>query len=293
MKKTVNQTLYENILHQTDTSPFSIHYTAVTPGLESALYLHWHEEMEFLYLLQGELSFQVENETFLLKKEEGIFIPPRLLHSATSLGNIPPIFKAFVFSPDLLFSVFDSIRYNKYILPILHNNLALCTTLTSSIPWQKHILELLNDILNSNDPDELFIRGLSMLIWKELFQHHIIMNTKDTAPIQHREQLQVAIDYLQENFSSNITLDTLSKYAHLSEGQFCRSFKNLTGMSPFHYLIRYRILQSCNELLQTDRKITDIALSCGFNNISYYNRAFLKTMNMTPGEYRKTKQIPK
>lgn len=288
MNYPVNNSLYENISHHTDTSPFSIHHTIVSPGAESALYLHWHDEIEFLLLIQGELSFHIEDKTIHLHEGESIFIPPGLLHSASCHNNMAPVFKAFVFSPELLFSLFDTYHYNKYILPVLHNNLTLSTTLTPSIHWQKRILELLSTIFNATEQDELMIRGLSLLIWKELFKHHIAPNTNHTSLPQHMKQLQPAIDYLQENYAGNITLDTLSQCAHLSEGQFCRSFKNLTGMSPFHYLIRYRILQSCKELLQTERKITDIALSCGFNNISYYNRAFLKTMNMTPGEYRKT-----
>ena len=100
--------------------------------------------------------------------------------------------------------------------------------------------------------------------------------------------MDIAVTFFSENYHQNITLEELAEYAHLSEGQFCRSFKELTGMTPFRYLIRYRILQSCNQLLLTDKKVTEIALSCGFNNISYYNRAFFKIMRMTPTEYRKT-----
>ena len=103
-------------------------------------------------------------------------------------------------------------------------------------------------------------------------------------PISYRIPLFI----YTKNYHQNITLEELAEYAHLSEGQFCRSFKELTGMTPFRYLIRYRILQSCNQLLLTDKKVTEIALSCGFNNISYYNRAFFKIMRMTPTEYRKT-----
>lgn len=291
MKKSISNSLYENITHKTDAAPFSIHHTAVSPGLESALYLHWHDELEFLYLLQGELSFHVEDKIFHLRHGECIFIPPDLLHSAFCIGDEPPVFKAFVFSTELLFSLFDTYHYNKYILPVLHNNLTLCTILKDTIPWQNNVLQLLFRILNTTTPDELMIRGLTLLIWRELFQYHISSNTWQTSLPQNIEQLQTAIDFLQENYASNLTLDMLSQRAHLSEGQFCRSFKAFTGMSPFHYLIRYRILQSCQQLLQTERKITDIALSCGFNNISYYNRAFLKTMHMTPGEYRKTGHI--
>ena len=92
---------------------------------------------------------------------------------------------------------------------------------------------------------------------------------------------------MQDHYSQTLSLAELASYVHLSEGQFCRTFKRFTGMTPFQYLVRYRILQSCHDLFSTDNKITDIATSHGFNNVSYYNRAFLKVMNITPTEYRK------
>ena len=129
---------------------------------------------------------------------------------------------------------------------------------------------------------------VSLLIWDKLFHHHISKIGGKKAFYVNADQLSDSLVYIHKNYHQNITLEELAEYAHLSEGQFCRSFKELTGMTPFRYLIRYRILQSCNQLLLTDKKVTEIALSCGFNNISYYNRAFFKIMRMTPTEYRKT-----
>ncbi len=118
------------------------------------------------------------------------------------------------------------------------------------------------------------MRGTSLLIWDKLFHHHISKIGGKKAFYVNADQLSDSLVYIHKNYHQNITLEELAEYAHLSEGQFCRSFKELTGMTPFRYLIRYRILQSCNQLLLTDKKVTEIALSCGFNNISYYNRAF-------------------
>ena len=139
-----------------------------------------------------------------------------------------------------------------------------------------------------NIEDDLYIQAHTLFIWNLLYKNIIINSNLTAINIYKSEQLSSALNYIHEHYKTNISLDALAELAHLSKGQFCRSFKELTGMSPFHYLIRYRILQSCNELLQTNRKITDIALTNGFNNVSYYNRAFLKFMGMTPKEYRKT-----
>jgi len=285
--------LYEQIPHTTDSAPYSIHYTEVAPGAEPALYLHWHKEMEFLFLTNGDLVFQIEDTSFELHTGDAIFIPSGTLHSARSIGKEPVSFYALVFSPEFIISSFDTAAYNTYVLPTLHNNLPYSTTLRHTEKnWHKEVLNSLCTIFFSKTKEELFIRGQLLLLWNTFYQNHIAkanVHNANRPAINHAlsEQLQPTINYMQENYQHPITLDELAGIVHLSEGQFCRTFKQLIGMTPFGYLVRYRILQSCHDLSTTNKKITDIATTHGFNNISYYNRAFLKVMNMTPTEYRR------
>lgn len=243
-----------------------------------------------MYLTKGELSFQIEDRTFKLHEGEGIIIPPGLLHTAKNAGNTDISFYALVSSADLLVSSFDTHSYNTYILPVMHNSLQFALVFSQTIPWQKEILDILHTIFFTEHKSELAIRGLSLLMWDLLYQNHILKLEAPKTLLALSKQLAPSIAYIQTHYSQVISLEHLAKTVHLSEGQFCRVFKHLTGMTPFHYIIRYRILQSCNDLSTTDKKITDIATSHGFNNISYYNRAFLQLMNMTPSQYRKNMQ---
>lgn len=289
MNRRPNTHLYETIKHTTDACPYSIHHTQLPADCNPALYLHWHNELEFLMLHKGILRFQIEDKTFTLKEGESIFIPSGLLHSAENIGTTPIAFSALVFSPALLIEDLQSPAHQKYILPVLHNNLMFSIVIHTDIPWQAQLLNHLTTILQANKPDELFVRGHALLLWNLLYKEHIcklcVRPALDTLTLQ----MTPALDYLKAHYKENLTLRLLADTVHLSEGQFCRSFKQFTGMTPFQYLNRYRILQSCQKLYDTDEKITDIAYSHGFNNISYYNRAFLKLMNMTPTEYRQRK----
>ncbi len=279
-----NQSLYEDITHRTDSAPYSIHRTEVAPDCEPALYLHWHNEMEFLLLTQGSLLFHIEDRNFTLEAGDSIFIPPGLLHYAEHNSHESIIFFAFVLSPEFVFSTADVPGYNKYVLPILHNNLIFSTVLRADTPWQQDSLSQLHNIFT--DRGELYTRGKTFLLWNQLYHNHIAPLLCTTPRTAQPNRLSCAISFIEENYSSPITLQHLADLVHLSEGQFCRAFKDFTGMSPIQYLVRHRVLQSCTELLQTQRKITDIAFACGFNNVSYYNRAFLKLMKMTPCQYR-------
>ena len=289
MNRKTNTLFYETIEHKTDAAPYSIHHTTLPADCTLALYLHWHNELEFLVLHQGQLHFQVEDKFFIITAGQGIFIPPGLLHSAENIGYTPISFSAFVLSPTFFISDLQSHAYKEYILPVLHNNLPLTLAFCREIPWQKELLSHLNTILLTTQPRELFVRGHGLLLWDLLYTEHIrklgVRPTLDTLA----KHMMPVLDYIHSHYHQCISLNTLADMVHLSEGQFCRSFKHFTGMTPFQYINRYRILQSCQELNHTDKKITEIALNHGYNNISYYNRAFLKVMNMTPSEYRKRK----
>ncbi|MNJ63181.1 Regulatory protein SoxS [compost metagenome] len=73
----------------------------------------------------------------------------------------------------------------------------------------------------------------------------------------------------------------------MSEGQLCRFFKSMTRQTPMDYINSYRIRQAVELLREPDRKISDIALEVGYDNISYFIRVFRKAMNCSPSEFRK------
>ena len=68
---------------------------------------------------------------------------------------------------------------------------------------------------------------------------------------------------------------------------FCNFFKNMTGKTPVGYLNVYRIEKACKKLLTTDMPITQIAYTCGFNDLSYFIKIFKQIKNCTPKQFRK------
>src|SRR5699024_11914169 len=61
-RRSSDLSFYENISHQTDAAPYSVHYTEAAVDHEPVLYLHWHHEMEFLVLVQGEITVHMEED---------------------------------------------------------------------------------------------------------------------------------------------------------------------------------------------------------------------------------------
>ena len=198
MNSYTNDSFYENMSHQTEAAPYSVHYTEAAVDHEPVLYLHWHHEMEFLVLVQGEITVHMEDRSYVLQAGDGIFIPPGLLHYANSRSEIPPAFYAFVLSPMFLFPESETYSYNTYVLPVLHNNLAFATVLTEGIDWQKEILTYLNQIIQNQEAGELYMRGTSLLIWDKLFHHHISKIGGKKAFYVNADQLSDSLVYIHK-----------------------------------------------------------------------------------------------
>lgn len=279
----------ENIIHRTGANPFSIHYTGIATADNNALYLHCHPEAEFFLLEKGELLFHVENQSFPLHAGDAIFIPPNLIHSAERSRQTPCGFHAIVFSTELPEQFFTS--HKQFFAPLYQNRLQCIYPIYSSVPDNRLLLQHLNTMLAyQNTPletYELAMIGTLLICWQELFNLSFshINTTPDPEALQ--VQLQKSLDFILMHFAEPISLTELSNQSGYSEGYFCHSFKSFTGYSPFEYLNRVRIAKSCDLLIQTNQKITDIALQCGFSNISYFNRTFHRLIGHTPSAYRK------
>ena len=111
----------------------------------------------------------------------------------------------------------------------------------------------------------------------------------DSTPVKRREyfdRLNNAIDYIDENFANDITLDDAAAFSGFSKFHFSRLFKEYMNCTFYDYLIGRRIKATEILLTRDDLSITDIALQAGFSSISTFNRTFKLKKGCTPGEYR-------
>lgn len=92
--------------------------------------------------------------------------------------------------------------------------------------------------------------------------------------------------YIQQNFKEDITLQQAASVAGLQIHSFCRFFKTLTNRTFSDFLNEVRIGFACKLLQQSDLSVTQIALECGYTNISYFNRCFKKINKISPKSYR-------
>lgn len=109
--------------------------------------------------------------------------------------------------------------------------------------------------------------------------------------ISYNEQMlkymEDALNYIEEHFEGEITLETLSDVAHMSKTYFCCQFRRLNGISPWEYITIKRIEKAISYIESTDLTRLEIALKCGFNNTSNFYHAFKRVTGKTPGDFKK------
>ena len=103
-----------------------------------------------------------------------------------------------------------------------------------------------------------------------------------------QDRVNEVVNYVIDNYKSNISLSDVASIASMSESAFSRYFMKTTGNRFSDFVARIRIGRACVQLYETDDNISTIAFSSGFNNLANFNRQFINLKGMTPSEYRRT-----
>jgi len=105
--------------------------------------------------------------------------------------------------------------------------------------------------------------------------------------------LQQAIKYIHNNFSTDISLDRVAGTAGISKYHFSRLFKEMTGLTYQSYLNRVRIEQAKKLLNDEELSITDTGYAVGYSDLTHFERIFKKLTGTTPSQYRRrTTSLP-
>lgn len=257
---------------------------------------HLHEEVEFLYIASGNALITVEEKTVTAVTGDYILINQNVHHFIT-----PPdrklILQCIKFQPSMLLGIGQLELEKEYILPVIHNSHFEYIQLTSdnehydSLHQYYHAIYALEDKMSCHS--DLAILANCLQLWNNLYgicltpSHNAIEHIN----IQDEQRVKAAILYIQEHYMESITLDDIADSIMVSKSECCRCFKRVMHSTPFEYLLEYRIIESTKRMKRKRQEsISQIAGSVGFNNTSYFNKIFKKTMHCTPTEYRKNLQ---
>lgn len=162
------------------------------------------------------------------------------------------------------------------------------------------VMGIIRELENQRPSYQISTKGLLTSLYIELYrlqsleENNIISVSKSNLDTEGAPDnslvIAPALDYIEENYMQQFTIEHLADLCHWSPTHFRRVFHDIMGTSPLDYLNNTRIMKSCNLLRSTEESILDISEMVGFHSVSSYNRYFIKIMQMSPREYRKQMQ---
>jgi AraC-like DNA-binding protein/mannose-6-phosphate isomerase-like protein (cupin superfamily) len=152
--------------------------------------------------------------------------------------------------------------------------------------FKNTILESIN-LMNLNDisncvENSIVIHKLLNLMLKSILETEQIKYKRN-----HIKDIEKVVDFIKNNYSSQINLNDMVKNIYVSKYHFIRIFQRIMGVTPYNYLTIYRINKSKTFLRTTDKTIEEISKICGFLDTSNFITRFKKYTNQNPFQYRR------
>lgn len=287
----VNDDLQETLKHGSNDFPIAIYTDKFNLFEEGYIRWHWHKEIQFSYSLHDRVVIFIEDEKIILSPNEGVMINSNVLHQIKPYTTNNCMMFSIDFNSTLIGGAELSLIEKNYLTPIIKNRNLKYISLKTNIPWQKSILKHLKKVFTLSHEKtygyELEMRNYLSIAWLNLIKE--IKNEINSSPLtmsNDDERVKLAMQYIHKYYTHNILLDNIATAAHISKSECCRCFKRLLNVTPFEYLIEYRISKASELLIKSEAPISNIALDVGFNGISYFGKIFKRHTNYTPSEYR-------
>lgn len=286
-----NDNLMENRVFGDYSFPLEIFYNTLSKMVHGFVDPHWHQELEFTIVQNGEMEYQVNDKIFSLKSGKGVFSNSKCIHTARPYIDRDCNFYSIVFNPILVKSHENS-YLNHYVDEIVDSTNVQYVELNPEIGWQNAVLDLADQIsslyIERDHGFDLRIKGKLLELWAHFYEGvQLILKENEFSRTKNIQLIKNMITFIQDNFSERITLEDIAKAANISKSECCRIFKSIMKESPFTYLINYRIQKSIPLLLSNSLSISQVAQMVGFTHASYYAEVFRRVMNISPSCYRK------
>ncbi len=280
--------LKENKPHGTKDDPFST-YHIWNSGRSFQIPVHWHDELEIIYVKSGCLTVNISGESYIGKPGDAFVVSPGNLHLMGTQTGAADYF-TFLFPLKYISFRSDDLLDESLLEPLSSGHLMISPRIGDAASG---LCEQLADIYmekkegaGADIATQIRIKLVLLQFILEMWNKGLVVEN-DTSGRNTVEKEMVS--YIQQNYTGTISLKEFGEQFHLSEKYISRYFKEHFHITLSQY-VTYLRLEHAKQLLQdTDLPITEIALQSGYQNVSYFIRSFKKTYEVSPLKYRKNR----
>lgn len=248
---------------------------------------HWHDDIELIVVLSGEMQYNVNGTIVNMGQGEGIFVNARQLHFGYSEKKCECEFICVLLHPILLCA--SHMVEQTYVTPLLFDESIPFYRLKGDSDWEKRILASVCAIYDVREDalSELKIQRSFLDIWIDLCENAISTEKEPCAKNHHLSALKDMISFMNEKYSEKLSLEAIAASGKVSKTGCCMIFKRYINKTPNEYLTELRLRNAVDLLKSTDLTVLEISGAVGFSGASYFTETFRRVYGCTPSEYRK------
>lgn len=239
--------------------------------------IHYHNSYEIYYLLKGTCWYFIDKKSYKLTSGDIALIPKGVIHKTS----------------------YETKNYSRYLINCSKNyipeSVRELIPKLSCFSGSEHTKGLINRIFETIKKEYLSPDEFSQDIIKNSVSQLLLLIARENAAHEQEKNespiVEKAVKYIRSHYTSDVTLNDAAKYCFVSREHLSRTFKKETGFGFNEYLNVYR-LKKADSLLKNNSKskISEIALSCGFNDSNYFSKLYKKMYNIAPTKAKQQKE---
>ncbi len=284
------QHYHEAKQHVTADFPYNTYLCSIPLDFTHVM-LHWHDEAEIIVIKKGQGIVRVDFDSRTVHAGDMIFIRPGQLHAIEQDQAYRMEYENILFLPRLLAGREPDLCVSEFIRPLVNGSLRTVTFLTPALsfyPEVKSCIAAIDTVCSLHTEGwPLAVKASLFQLFYLLFLHRPAESSLPEVQEKSLEKLKIILKYIEEHYAEHLTVEDMASLCYYSKSHFMKFFKQHMGTGFIDYLNTYRLSLAERLLRTTASPVLAIATDCGFDNLSYFNRLFKRTYQLSPGAYRK------
>lgn len=262
----------------------------IRPGEKVIPYLHHHPELEFMFVFDGQVEYQLDQSVLHLTAGDIIAVTPNQIHGHISHTS-DARFTRLIFSSDAIAMHAEHVLQKEFVQPLLNGQLLLPGLIQADHPAYDALFEVAEKLPlgTLNAPNWKLYRYMSVVSLCVIIAPwciHLDEEMKDDLP--GNKTVRKAMLYIHNRYELPIDLQSIAKHVHLHPNYLCALFKEHTGQTVTQYLTHRRVEAAIFLLQNSDLPMEQVAEKSGFRSQVVFYRHFREITGTTPKAFRRT-----
>lgn len=236
---------------------------------------HFHEYYVIGFIESGQRKLTCKNKNYVINSGDLIFFNPFDNHACEQVDHKSLDYRCLNIKPDIMRKVAKEIT-GKDDLPYFNTPVAYHSEHAHLL---HHLHQMVMDEITELEKEETFY-----FLMEQLIEEYCEV-AKDIELGKIEQKVAKVCEYLEKNYTENISLEELVEICNMNKYTLLRSFARIRGITPYRYLQTVRINEA-KKLLEQGIKPLEVAMQTGFVDQSHFSKFFMEFIGLTPGQYR-------